>query len=76
MGVPFLLFIFYSIGKSFFVQDNNGKVIVVYFISVLFLRYFVSGSIFDETQFVLFMGFIFSMLSSKSSTRREKNHGA
>ena len=72
LGIPFLLFIFYSIGKSFFVQNNNGKVIVVYFVSMLFLRYFVSGSIFDETQFVLFMGFTFSMLSRKSLTRKEK----
>ncbi len=72
LGIPFLLFIFYSIGKSFFVQNNNGKVIVVYFVSTLFLRYFVSGSIFDETQFVLFMGFTFSMLSRKSLTRKEK----
>lgn len=75
-GIPFLLFIFYSIGKSFLVQNISGKVIVMFFVSMLFLRYFVSGSIFDEAQFVLFMGFIFSMLSPKSSTRKKKEQGA
>lgn len=75
-GIPFLLFIFYSIGKSFLVQNISGKVIVMFFVSTLFLRYFVSGSIFDEAQFVLFMGFIFSMLSPKSSTRKKKEQGA
>ena len=72
LGIPFLLFIFFSVGKSYFVQNINGKILVVFFISTLFLRYFISGSIFDEAQFVLFMGFIFSMLSPKSSTRKEK----
>lgn len=72
IGVPFLLIVFYCIGKSFAVQNVRGKITVVFFITMLFLRYFVSGSIFDESQFILFLGFIFSMLSKKSLTRKDK----
>ena len=50
-------------------QSLEGKIIWAYFVAVLFLRYFISGSIFGEGKFVIFISVMIAM--SKYCTKSE-----
>ena len=71
-GIPFLLAVFGLIVKAFYKQNYTGIVFVGYFICTLFLRYLLSGSIFDETNFVMFLATLYSMQASCSATTVKK----
>ncbi len=68
LGVSLIVFILYFIIKTFVKQNIAGKILVVYAICAFFLRYIVSGSIFDETEFMLFMSILYSLQARYSST--------
>lgn len=55
IGTIFILFIIKIILSAFKKQSLEGKVILIYFMSVLFFRYFISGSIFGEGKFIIFL---------------------
>lgn len=67
-GVPLIIFILCFIIKTFVKQNNSGKIIVAYASCSFFLRYIFSGSIFDETEFMLFMAMLYSLQASYSCT--------
>lgn len=72
--------------NGFISQSQNGKCVFIFIVSSLFLRYFLSGSIFGEGKFILFMASLMSinkyhvldnreeklsMLAKKSSSKLE-----
>lgn len=56
-----ILRLLYIILSAMIVQKGNNKINVWYFICTLFLRYFISGSIFDEGNFWIFVCAIYSL---------------
>lgn len=68
-GTVFLLFVLKKMVKALNNQSLEGKIIWVYFVAVLFLRYFISGSIFGEGKFVIFISVMIAM--SKYCTKSE-----
>ena len=54
-------------------QNTEGKMVASYACCVFFLRYIFSGSIFDEPEFILFMGVLFSLQASYSDTLKYTN---
>lgn len=65
LGILFIVTITYAIVRAFLIQDTAGKIIISYVFCSFFLRYFISGSIFDEPGFIMFVAMIYS-LQSKS----------
>lgn len=61
LGVLYLAGLAYIIISTFIKQNTSGKVMVSYFCCSFFFRYFLSGSIFDEPEFVLFLAAVFSL---------------
>ena len=61
LGILFLIFIVKKISGAFFKQTLDGKIIWVYFLTVLFLRYFISGSIFGEGKFGIFIAVMIAL---------------
>ena len=61
LGTLFLLFIFKKIFNAFKLQTYEGKAICAYFVSTLFFRYFISGSIFGEGKFIMFIAIIIAL---------------
>ena len=85
-GTCFLIWIFRCLINGFISQSQNGKCVFIFIVSSLFLRYFLSGSIFGEGKFILFMASLMSinkyhvldnreeklsMLAKKSSSKLE-----
>ena len=60
-GTYFLIWIFKCLIKGFIMQGQNGKCVFIFIVSSLFLRYFLSGSIFGEGKFILFMASLISI---------------
>lgn len=60
-GTCFLIWIFKCLIKGFTSQGQNGKCVFIFIVSSLFLRYFLSGSIFGEGKFILFMASLISI---------------
>lgn len=61
IGTCFLIWIFKCLIKGFISQGQNGKCVFIFIVSSLFLRYFLSGSIFGEGKFILFMASLISI---------------
>ncbi len=61
VGSIFILGLFIYIIKRLFYSSGMRRVICIFFICTMFLRYFISGSIFDESAFVIFIGAISSL---------------
>lgn len=49
-------------------QNNEGKTLAMFAVCSFFLRYFFSGSIFDETEFIMFMAILCSLQARNSHT--------
>ena len=62
IGVIIIIALMCCIFKAYAKCPKEYKYIVIYFISVLFLRYLVSGSIFSEGKFILFVAILLSIL--------------
>lgn len=60
-GTCFLIWIFRCLINGFISQSQNGKCVFIFIVSSLFLRYFLSGSIFGEGKFILFMASLMSI---------------
>lgn len=71
LGILFLFWIFSSILKSYTLQNNEGKIVTIFLTTVLFLRFFISGSIFGEGKFIIYISAIMSLNSI--CNRRETN---
>lgn len=71
-GIIFLIFVFKHIIKAFRLQDSNGKIIWAYFFSVLFMRYFISGSIFGEGKFIMLVAIMISLCRFRSCIWNEE----
>jgi len=65
LGILFLFFVFYKTFKAFKSQTHQGKIVFSYFFSLLFLRYFISGSIFGEGKFIIFIAVMVSLCRKK-----------
>lgn len=61
IGTCFLIWILKCLIKGFISQGQNGKCVFIFIVSSLFLRYFLSGSIFGEGKFILFMASLISI---------------
>ena len=59
VGVPIL--------NTFARTDLNGKIMWLFFMCSFFLRYFISGSIFDEGAFYIFFAGIVSLTDARRS---------
>lgn len=68
-GIVFLFFILKKMVRALNNQSLEGKIIWAYFMAVLFLRYFISGSIFGEGKFVIFISVMIAM--SRYCTKSE-----
>lgn len=64
-GVLFLAILFGLIIRTYIHQDSIGRIFCLYFIFAFFLRYFVSGSIYDEGIFLVFLCAILSLNDNK-----------
>lgn len=73
LGIPFIIFIVAYIIRTLSKQNTEGKMLASYACCVFFLRYIFSGSIFDEPEFILFMGVLFSLQASYSDTLKYTN---
>lgn len=71
-GFCFLAAVLYLIIRTIMKQNPMGIIFVAFFASALFFRYFLSGSIFDETKFVLFMTALYSLQASSSNTLKSR----
>ena len=60
-GVILLIALITFVVDSFRKQRGINVIFCVYFLCAMFLRYFISGSIFDESIFVVFLGSMYSM---------------
>lgn len=66
IGGFFIVWIIWNIIIRYIHQCEKNKVIMICFTGTLFLRYFMSGSIFSEGKFILFMAIVFSFKNVKS----------
>lgn len=68
IGGVCLVFFFFKLIVVFFLQNHINKIAFVFLLSSLFFRYFLSGSIFDEGNFWVFVGGVtsFSRISMNS----------
>ncbi|EJT5925418.1 hypothetical protein LI034_14445 [Clostridium perfringens] len=69
LGILFLCLIFGMIISTFFGQTEKNKIVVIFLLSSFFLRYFLSGSIFDEANFLILIGGIISLNRIKKNNR-------
>lgn len=66
IGGLFIVWIIWNIIIQYIRQCEKNKVILICFTGTLFIRYFISGSIFSEGKFILFMAIVFSFKNVKS----------
>lgn len=50
---------------------NMYLYVAIYFITIFFLRYFLSGSIFSEGKFIIFFAFLFSIINNKQLCKKD-----
>lgn len=65
LGFLFLGVLFSYILVIFFKQKRENKIVSIFLLSSLFFRYFLSGSIFDEGNFWIFIGAMASLKDFK-----------
>lgn len=66
IGTFFLGWIICSIIIQYIRQGEKNRIILICFTGTLFFRYFISGSIFSEGKFILFMAIVLSFKNLKS----------
>ena len=67
LGSMFLICLAVPILNTFVRTDLNGKIMWLFFMCSFFLRYFISGSIFDEGAFYIFFAGIVSLTNARRS---------
>lgn len=61
LGSLIILGLFYFIGKTFFKADIIGKKVVVFLTSSFFLKYFLTGSIYDDYTFIIYLTLMYAV---------------
>ena len=70
-GLIFLGATLFLIVRTIRKQNTMGIILAAFFCCSLFFRYFLSGSIFDETKFVMFIAAMYSLQASNSTTLKK-----
>ena len=73
LGIPLILFIVCFTIFTFIKQNVEGKIYVSFAVCSFFLRYLFSGSIFDETEFMIFIAILYSLQVKNSNTLKTTN---
>lgn len=74
IGLIFIISIFRLIVKAYLNQSYFGRIIWLYFICVLFLKFFVSSSIFSDGKFIIFLAIMVSLRKFKQDSFLIKSH--
>lgn len=61
LGSSFIIWIFSCLIKGYIKQGQDGKCVFIFIVSALFVRYFLSGSIFSEGKFIVLMAVLISL---------------
>lgn len=61
LGSSFIIWIFWCLIKGYMKQEQDGRTVFIFIVFALFFRYILSGSIFSEGKFIIFMAALISL---------------
>ncbi|HEM6271752.1 TPA: hypothetical protein ACGOYL_001540 [Streptococcus suis] len=71
LGTIILLSIIYFVGKTFIISSITNKKVIIFAVSSFFLKYFLSGSMYEGESFIIMLALVFAVYRQEKINRQE-----
>ncbi|HFU4221294.1 TPA: hypothetical protein ACGO80_000111 [Streptococcus suis] len=70
IGTLILVSLVYFIGKTFLYSNNTNRKVIIFAISAFFLKYFLTGSMYEGDSFIIMMALVCAIYSQAKQERK------
>lgn len=70
IGTMILVSLVYFIGKTFLYSNNTNRKVIIFAISAFFLKYFLTGSMYEGDSFIIMMALVCAIYSQAKQERK------
>ncbi|MBY4973884.1 hypothetical protein K6V43_10990 [Streptococcus suis] len=71
LGTIILISLIYFVSKTFIISNIKNKKVVIFAVSSFFLKYFLSGSIYEGDSFIIMLALVFAVYQQEKNNRIE-----
>ncbi|HFI0830211.1 TPA: hypothetical protein ACGOX1_002092, partial [Streptococcus suis] len=61
----------YFVGKTFIISSITNKKVIIFAVSSFFLKYFLSGSMYEGESFIIMLALVFAVYRQEKINRQE-----